>query len=95
MKGMFRIFPKTSMTCLSVVNETYIISGTVDGYVFLWAFYQCQKVLKVGDFCVSDMLLWGNKLIVGNLGSNVRVYEYTIKKKEKMEEDEKENGEIT
>ncbi len=84
---MFRIFPKTSMTCLSVVDETYVITGTVDGYVFLWAFYQCQKVLKVGDNCVSDMLLRGNKLILGNMGSNVRVYEYNIKKKKKLEDD--------
>ena len=75
------------MTCLSVVDETYVITGTVDGYVFLWAFYQCQKVLKVGDNCVSDMWLRGNKLILGNMGSNVRVYEYNIKKKKKMEDD--------
>lgn len=52
-KGMFRVSPKTSMTCLCVVDSVYVISGTVDGYVFLWAHYQCQKVLKVADCGVS------------------------------------------
>lgn len=87
-KGMFRIFPKTSMTCVSAVDETYVITGSVDGYIFLWAFYQCQKVMKVGDACVTDMLLNKNKLIVSNLAENIRVFQYTIKKKAKLEEDE-------
>lgn len=83
------------MTCLCVVDDTYVISGSVDGYVFLWAYYQCQKVLKVGEFGVAQMMLSGNKLIVSNFGHNVRVFEYTIKKKVKMEEDQIKNGEIT
>lgn len=33
------------------------------------------------------MMLSGNKLVVSNFGHNVRVFEYTIKKKVKMEED--------
>lgn len=85
---MFRISPKTAMTCLCVVDDLYVISGTVDGYVFLWAHYQVQKVLKVGDSGVSEMMLSGNKLILGNFANNVRVFEFTIKKKVKMEEDE-------
>lgn len=76
---MFRIFPKTSMTCLSVVNDTYLISGSVDGYVFLWAHYQCQKVMKVGDSTIGEMILSKNKLIVSSFSDNVRVFEYTIK----------------
>lgn len=83
------------MTCLAAVDDVYIISGSVDGYVFLWAHYQCQKVMKVGEFGVSQMVMWGNKLVVGNFGNNVRVFETTIKKKTKMEEDELKNGEIT
>ena len=34
------------MTCLDIINDIYIVSGGVDGYVFLWAHYQCQRVLR-------------------------------------------------
>lgn len=35
-KGMFGVYPKTSMTCLDIINNNYVVSGSVDGYVFLW-----------------------------------------------------------
>lgn len=73
------------MTTICTVDQLYIITGSVDGYVFLWAYHQCQKVLKVGDNCITDMLLYKNKLIVGNIINNVRVFEYTIKKKKILE----------
>lgn len=73
------------MTTICTVDQLYIITGSVDGYVFLWAHHQCQKVLKVGDNCITDMLLYKNKLIVGNIINNVRVFEYTIKKKKTLE----------
>lgn len=73
------------MTTICTVDQLYIITGSVDGYVFLWAHHQCQKVLKVGDNCITDMLLYKNKLIVGNIINNVRVFEYTIKKKKILE----------
>lgn len=73
------------MTTICTVDQLYIITGSVDGYVFLWAHHQCQKVLKVGDNCITDMLLYKNKLIVGNIVNNVRVFEYTIKKKKTLE----------
>ena len=94
-KGMFRIYPKTSMSCLAVVDETYVISGSIDGYVFLWAHLQCQKAIRVADGPISEMCLHKNNLIVSNFSDNVRVFSYTITKKNKMEEDEKKNGEIT
>ena len=72
------------MTTICTVDQLYIITGSVDGYVFLWAHHQCQKVLKVGDNCITDMLLYKNKLIVGNIVNNVRVFEYTIKKKKTL-----------
>ncbi len=52
-KGMFRIFPKTSMTCICAVDEVYLLTGSVDGYIFLWAHLQCQKAMKVGDSPLS------------------------------------------
>lgn len=73
------------MTCLAVVDETYVVSGSIDGYVFLWAFYQCQKVIKVADSCVTDMALSGNKIIVGNLSNNLRIFEFEVKKKKEMD----------
>lgn len=73
------------MTCISVVDETYLITGSVDGYIFLWANLQCQKTLKVGDSAISEMYLHKNKLIVSNFSDNVRVFEYTIKRKKKIE----------
>ena len=94
-KGMFRIYPKTSMTCVAVVDETYVISGSIDGYVFLWAHLQCQKAIKVADCAVSEMCLFKKNLIVSNFNDNVRVFSYKIHKKKNMEEDEKKNGEIT
>jgi hypothetical protein len=35
-KGMFGQFPKTSMTALDKVEDKYIITGSVDGYIFIW-----------------------------------------------------------
>lgn len=71
---MFRIFPKTSMTSICAVDETYLITGSVDGYIFLWANFQCQKAMKVGDSALSEMYLFKNKLIVSNFSDNVRVF---------------------
>jgi len=35
-KGMFGQFPKTSMAALDKISDKYVISGAVDGYVFIW-----------------------------------------------------------
>ena len=80
------------MTCLSVVDETYVISGSIDGYIFLWAHYQCQKAIKVGDAAISEMCLHKKNLIVSNFKNNVRVFSYEIKQKKNIEEDELANG---
>jgi len=34
-KGMFKRFRKTSMLCMIKI-ENYILSGGVDGYVYVW-----------------------------------------------------------
>ena len=36
-KGMFGKFPRTSMNCITKVGTEYIITGGVDGYIFIWS----------------------------------------------------------
>ena len=46
-KGMFTTFPKTSQCSITVINDQYLVSGGVDGYIFIWnSLYQCIKVIK-------------------------------------------------
>jgi WD40 repeat protein len=49
-RGMFGHFPKTSMVCLYQAGN-YIISGGVDGYIYVWkiASMRCVKALKVHE----------------------------------------------
>lgn len=82
------------MTCVESVDETYLISGSVDGYIFLWAHYQCQKVLKVGDECLSEFHLYNNYLIVSNFNHNIRVYTYDIIKKKLDPKNEQDKSQL-
>ncbi len=36
------------MTCLDKVNADYVVSGGVDGYIFIWnvQLHHCVKVIK-------------------------------------------------
>lgn len=50
MKGMFKRFPKTSMLCM-INFENHIVSGGVDGYIYVWKIKtaQCVKAIKVAE----------------------------------------------
>ncbi len=74
---MFTHFPKTSMLC--VVNfGSYVVSGGVDGYVYIWqtSNFQCSKAIKVADCEVTALGVKNKQIIVGSSEGRVKVYTF-------------------
>jgi len=47
---MFTKYPKTSQCSIVNINDKYLVSGGVDGYIYVWnSVYECIKVIRCYD----------------------------------------------
>ena len=74
---MFGRYPKTSMTCLGHVGD-FIISGGVDGYVYVWRLktLKCCRALKVSDVEIVSIGVKDKHIIFEMMNSRVKVYTF-------------------
>ena len=66
-KGIFGVFPKTSMTCLTKISNQFIVTGGVDGYIFVWSNdYECRRAHKITVYPILSILVNSKNLFVGD-----------------------------
>ena len=87
-KGMFTTFPKTSQCSITVINQSYIVSGGVDGYIYIWnSFYECIKVIKCFEGKHPITAIGHSQrhrsLILGSFLGKIKCFSFEIKLKEK------------
>jgi WD40 repeat protein len=83
---MFTQFPKTSQCSITNMDNKYIISGGVDGYVYIWNDkYECIKVVRCFDqeqeitavaYCKNH-----RTLIIGSIQGRIKCFAFDIKTK--------------
>ncbi len=85
---MFTTFPKTSQCSLIVINDRYLVSGGVDGYIYVWnSQYKCIKVIKCFEkqspITAITYSKAHNTLILGSMSGKVKCFSFSIKLKQK------------